>query len=177
VPYLSLPGTENAVAFVSATKAWNLAGLKSALIVAGPAAARELESVPLQAFLGSSLFGIIASEVAYRECGPWLDDLLVGLDANRRLLAGLLAAAMPAVRYRVPDATYLTWLDCRDLDLPDDPATVFLEKGRVAVNSGPMFGDPGAGHVRVNIATSPEILTEAVQRMARSASATGRRAG
>jgi cystathionine beta-lyase len=72
------------------------------------------------------------------------------------------------VRYRVPDATYLAWLDCRALGLGDDPAEAFRERGKVALNSGPEVGTGGAGHVRLNLATSPEILTEAVDRMAAS---------
>jgi cystathionine beta-lyase len=166
VPYLSLPGTADAVVFVGASKAWNLPGLKSALIVSGSAAAPLIAAQPEEALFGSGLLGVIASEVAFRECVPWLDDLMTGLDANRRLLGDLLAESLPAIRYRPPDATYLTWLDCRALDLPDDPAAVFLDKGRVALVSGPRFGAPGAGHVRLNIATHPEVIAEAVRRMA-----------
>ena len=68
--------------------------------------------------------------------------------------------------YRQPQGTYLAWLDCRALTLPEDPAAVFLKRGRVALNSGPSFGTGGAGHVRLNLATSAEILEEAVVRMA-----------
>jgi cysteine-S-conjugate beta-lyase len=67
---------------------------------------------------------------------------------------------------RPGDATYLAWLDCRALGLGDDPAEVFLGRGRVALSSGIPFGSGGAGHVRLNLATSPEVLTEAVRRMA-----------
>ncbi|GAB3810167.1 hypothetical protein GCM10027605_47440 [Micromonospora zhanjiangensis] len=68
--------------------------------------------------------------------------------------------------YRPPQGTYLAWLDCRPLDLADDPAAVFLDRGRVALNSGPDFGTGGAGHVRLNLATSPDLLAEAVRRIA-----------
>jgi cystathionine beta-lyase len=168
VPYLSLPGTDSAVTFVSASKAWNLPGLKSALVVAGPSAAGTLAALPEEALFGSGLLGVIAGEVAFRECVPWLDDLMAGLDANRRLLTDLLAESLPAVGYRMPDATYLAWLDCRALDLPGEPAEVFLDKGRVALVSGSRFGSPGAGHVRLNLATHPDHVTEAVARMARA---------
>ena len=83
-----------------------------------------------------------------------------------RLLGELLAQRLPAVAYREPQGTYLAWLDCRGLGLSDDPAAVFLERGRVALNSGLLFGSGGAGHVRVNLATSPMILVDAVARMA-----------
>ena len=166
VPYLSLAGTESGFALLSATKAWNLAGLKAALAVAGPGATADLARLPQEVRHGPSHFGIIAQVAALRHGERWLDDLLGGLDANRSLLAELLAEHLPAVRYRRPQGTYLAWLDCRALSLPDDPAAVFLERGRVALNSGTSFGTGGAGHVRLNLATSVEILGEAVVRMA-----------
>jgi len=134
--------------------------------VAGPGATADLARLPQEVRHGPSHFGIIAQVAALRHGERWLDDLLGGLDANRSLLAELLAEHLPAVRYRRPQGTYLAWLDCRALSLPDDPAAVFLERGRVALNSGTSFGTGGAGHVRLNLATSVEILGEAVVRMA-----------
>jgi cystathionine beta-lyase len=165
VPYLSLAGTESAFALLSASKAWNLAGLKAALAVAGNGATEDLARLPPEVRHGSHL-GIIAHVAALRHGWQWLDGLLGGLDANRRLLADLLAEHLPSVGYRQPQGTYLAWLDCRALTLPEDPAAVFLERGRVALNSGPSFGTGGAGHARLNLATSAEILGEAVVRMA-----------
>lgn len=165
-PYLSVPGTEDAFAVLSASKGWNLAGLKAALAVAGSAAAEDLARMPEEVSHGPSHLGILAHSAALRHGGDWLDRLLAGLDTNRRLLGDLLAVHLPQVRYRQPQATYLAWLDCRTLDLADDPAAVFLERGRVALLSGPTFGTGGDGHVRLNFATSPEVLTEAVRRMA-----------
>ena len=102
-------------------------------------------------------------------CGPagdWLDALLAGLASNRALLGELLAEHLPEVALPAAGGHFLAWLDCRGLRLADDPAAVFLERGRVALYSGPKFGTGGAGHVRFNLATSPEILEEAVRRMA-----------
>jgi cystathionine beta-lyase len=76
---------------------------------------------------------------------------------------------LPEIRYRPPEGTYLAWLDCRDLALPDEASTVFLQRGRVAVNAGHTFGAAGTGFVRLNLATHPDIVAEAVTRMARSA--------
>jgi cystathionine beta-lyase len=109
---------------------------------------------------------VIAHTAALREGVPWLDALLDALAANRALLLDLLAEQLPGVRYRPGEATYLAWLDCRELQLGDDPAAVFLERGRVALMSGPSFGTGGAGHARLNLATSPEVLAEAVRRLA-----------
>ena len=168
VPYLSVPGAGNGLSLMSASKAWNLAGLKAALAVAGPDAADDLARLPEEVSHGPSHVGIIAHTAALREGGDWLDALLTGLDHNRRLLAGLLAEHLPALRYEPAQATFLAWLDCRPLNLHADPATVFLDRGRVALNSGRPFGAGGPGFARLNLATSPEVLTEAVRRMARA---------
>ncbi|MFJ8778407.1 MalY/PatB family protein [Streptomyces sp. NPDC102476] len=166
VPYLSVPGAESGLSLMSASKAWNLAGLKAAVAVAGPDAADDLARLPEEVGHGPSHVGVIAHTAALRDGGAWLDALLTGLDDNRRLLAQLLAEELPAVRYEPAQATYLAWLDCRALELRGDPADVFLERGRVALNSGVPFGTGGAGFVRLNLATSPELITEAVRRMA-----------
>ncbi|WP_407563996.1 MalY/PatB family protein [Streptomyces sp. 184] len=166
VPYLTVPGAGRGFALLSASKAWNLAGLKAALAVAGEESAGELALLPEEVSHGASHLGAIAHVAALRHGGPWLDALLAGLDGNRRLLGRLLAERLPGVEYRVPDGTFLAWLDCRALGLGDDPAAVFLDRGRVALASGIQFGTGGAGHARLNFATSPEVLTEAVDRMA-----------
>ncbi|MFK0115515.1 MalY/PatB family protein [Streptomyces sp. NPDC090994] len=166
VPYLSVPGAERGLSLMSASKGWNLAGLKAALAVAGPGAADDLARMPEEVGHGASHVGVLAHTAALRDGTAWLDALLTGLDDNRRLLTDLLAERLPGVVHRAGQATFLAWLDCRALGLGDDPAEVFLRRGRVAVNSGLPFGTGGAGHVRLNLATSPEVLDEAVRRMA-----------
>jgi cystathionine beta-lyase len=166
VPYLSVPGAESGLSLMSASKGWNLAGLKAALALAGPKAATDLDRLPEEVGHGPSHVGVLAHTAALREGTGWLDALLAGLETNRSLLAGLLAGHLPGIRLHPAEATYLAWLDCRALGLGDDPAQVFLDRGRVALSSGLLFGTGGAGHVRLNLATSPEILTEGVRRMA-----------
>jgi cystathionine beta-lyase len=166
VPYLSLPGGADAFSLISASKAWNLAGLKAALAVAGEEAADDLARMPEEVSHGPSHVGVIAHAAALRHGGPWLDQVLRGLDANRSLLGELLAEHLPGVRCRQPEGTYLAWLDCRGLGLGDDPAAAFLDRGRVALVPGHHFGSGGTGHVRLNLAASPGVITEAVRRMA-----------
>jgi cysteine-S-conjugate beta-lyase len=168
IPFLTLdaPAARSALAFVSASKAWNLPGLKAALIVPGRDAEGPLEGLPIEASFGAGLFGVLAGEAALVDGRVWLDELMAGLDHNRARLAARLAEALPEIGYRPPDATYLAWLDCRALGLGDDPAEVFLERGRLALNSGPAFGDPGKGFARLNLAAHPELIDEAVRRMA-----------
>lgn len=165
-PFLSVAGGDRAITVLSASKAWNLAGLKSAIAVAGPKAVDDLRRMPEEATHGASHVGAIAHIAALRDGRDWLDGLLGDLDENRHQLSRLLADQLPGVRYRPPQGTYLAWLDCRDLGLGDDPAAVFLDRGKVALNSGPAFGTGGAGHVRLNLATTPTILAEAISRMA-----------
>ncbi|MBO4205891.1 MalY/PatB family protein [Micromonospora echinofusca] len=181
-PYLTVPGAGNAFAVLSASKGWNLAGLKAALAVAGPQAAADLARMPEEVSHGPSHLGIIAHTAAFQAGGPWLDLLIDGLDANRSLLGTLLARHLPTVTYHRPEGTYLAWLDCTRLgigtDAPDGgpgvvsdlagPARMFLDRARVALSSGHVFGTGGTGFVRLNFATSPAILTDAVTRMGRA---------
>ena len=169
-PLLTLPGAaEVAVSLVSASKAWNLAGLKCAAIVTGSAAMAEaVGRLPPDAPWRIGHLGVIATVAAYTEAVDWLDRLLGTLDRRRAQLAGLLADRLPSVRWQPPEATFLGWLDCTALDgspAGDGPRERFLG-GRVALEPGLRFGAVGAGHVRLNFATSAEILDEAVARMA-----------
>ncbi|MGW5259133.1 MalY/PatB family protein [Streptomyces sp. NPDC004012] len=181
-PFLCVPGAENAFALISASKAWNLAGLKAALAIAGSEAADDLRRMPEEVSHGPSHLGVIAHATAFRDGGDWLDELLLGLDANRRLLGQLVEEHLPGVRYRPPQGTYLAWLDCTELGLHGDqrsdgpgvvsdvagPARMFLDKAGVALSSGHVFGSGGAGCVRLNFATSPDVLREALTRMGRA---------
>lgn len=161
------PGAAAAVVVTSASKAWNLAGLKAALVVAASDIARPaISAIPVEATFGTGLFGVLAGVAAFDHGEAWLADLIAALDHNRMLLADLLAAMLPGVGYAPPQATFLAWLDLRSLGLGDDPAAALLERGRLALSNGPSFGAPGRGHARLNFATSPANLEEAVRRIA-----------
>jgi cystathionine beta-lyase len=173
-PFLSLGGdaAERGIAIVSASKTWNIAGLKCALLVVGSDRMdAELARVPPHVRYHTGHLGVLASVAAFRDGAGWLESLVVHLDANRRRLSELLHELLPAVRYQPPQAGYLAWLDCRGLGLGDDPAAAFLERGRVALSSGPTFGEQGRGFARLNFGTSSELLAEAVRRMAIAAGA------
>lgn len=170
VPFLTVSEAAAArgIAFWSASKAFNLAGLGCAEIVTASAgAAAVIERLPAGATHCGHL-GAIGSIAAFREGGPWLDDVLAVLDHNRRLLADLLAERLPEVGYEPPQASYLAWLNARALDLGPDPSQPLLERGRVALSPGPQFGPQGAGFARQNIGTSPALVEEAVERIARA---------
>ncbi|MDN5852731.1 MAG: pyridoxal phosphate-dependent aminotransferase [Actinomycetia bacterium] len=165
-PYLTVPGAaDNALALVAASKAWNLAGLKCAQIVtASPQMRAITDQLPVDVRYRVGHLGVIASVAAYNEGEPWLDDLLETIDARRTLLPDLLAEYLPEVGWVRSRATYLAWLDCRAIGSGAEPYEKFLAAG-VAIDPGPKFGTGGSGHVRLNLATSEEILTEAFRRM------------
>ena len=151
--------------FTSASKAWNIPGLMCGLAVAGSAAGVKLLAERWEALLCGHL-GVLGSVAAFTEGLPWLDAAVAQLDENRVLMSSLLAEHLPGVGYAAPQASFLAWLDCRALGLGDDPAAVFLDKGKVALGRGPDFGAEGHGFARLNMGTSPELLGEAVRRMA-----------
>jgi len=170
VPFLSLdhPVTARTIAFTSASKGWNIPGLKCGLAIAG---SPELATVLTERWeaLAPGLLGVHASVAAFEQATGWLDALLAQLDRNRALLARLLAGQLPQIRYRPPEASFLAWLDCRELGGAlgggDDPAAGFLERGRVALAAGTGFGAQGRGFARLNMGTTEPLLAEAVRRM------------
>jgi cysteine-S-conjugate beta-lyase len=167
VSFLSLGHeiAERTYVFTSATKGWNIPGLKCGIAVAGSQAGVRLLDERWEALFAAHL-GVLASVAAFTESLPWLDAVLAQLDENRAVLSRLLGEYLPGVSYLPPDASFLAWLDCRRLSLGGDPAAAFLADGRVAVSRGLDFGPQGSGFVRLNMGTSPALIAEAVRRMA-----------
>src|SRR4051794_36387917 len=168
-PYASLsPVTAgHTVTATSASKAWNLPGLKAAqLLVSNEADAAYWAEKGFFAAHGAAHLGVLANTAAYTHGEAWLDGVLAYLDGNRRLLVALLAEHLPEVRYTPPEGTYLAWLDCRALGVEDSLGNLFLERAGVALIDGPACGAPGVGHVRLNFATPRPVLRTVVERMA-----------
>jgi len=153
----------DAIALHSASKAFNLAGVKSAVAVPGPDAVDDLARLPEIIRHGVSHLGTIAHAAAYGEGRGWLEEVVDGLRANQALVASLLAEQVPRARWQPPDATYFAWIDLRAYGA--DPSRDLLVRGRLAVNDGATFGERGRGFVRLNLAASTATLTEAVRRM------------
>ncbi|WNB85034.1 aminotransferase class I/II-fold pyridoxal phosphate-dependent enzyme [Cellulomonas sp. ATA003] len=169
VPYASISPAAGAhtVTATSASKAWNIPGLKCAqMILSNEADAAVWQRIGAMAGHGASTLGVIANTAAYRLGGPWLDSVLGYLDTNRSILADELAEHLPEVRYTPPHGTYLAWLDCRALDLPSGPAAFFLEHAGVAVTDGRACGAAGEGFVRYTFATPRPLVEQAVRAMA-----------
>jgi len=168
IPFLSLGDVAERVGIIvtAASKAWNIAGLKCGLVVSQGAQTSEiLKQLPVATHYRASLLGAFASATAFAEGGEWLDSIMQNLDFNRHLLFDLLQARLPEIKFSIPKNSYLAWLDLSALNLGQNPAAVFLERGKVAILDGRGFGPTGSGFARLNFATSPEILAEAVERM------------
>jgi cysteine-S-conjugate beta-lyase len=167
LPYGALEGTAaHTTTVLSAAKAWNVPGLRCAQVVTGGLDdADALRALPHTANHGPSPLGVVGALAAYRHGTPWLEEVLQRLDANRTLFGNLVAELLPGVRQRPLEATYLAWLDVRALG-HQDPAGLALREGRVMVNDGARFGPGGQGHVRVNLATSPERVERIARRLA-----------
>lgn len=165
-PYATVDGTADHVTTVlSASKAFNLPGLKCAQIVAGNAEdLRALAALPHVRNHGLTPFGIAANITAYTDGDEWLAQVVDHLAANRELFADALAEWLPLARMRRLEATYLAWVDVRAY-ASEGSASVALERGQVMVRDGSDFGPGGEGHIRVNIATSRQRLTELVRRL------------
>jgi cystathionine beta-lyase len=176
LPYATVSdaAAEHAITVTSASKAFNLAGLKCAQVVASnhhdAARWRKLRVFEVP---GPTPVGIAASTAAYGAGRPWLQELVTYLDGNRHALLELLAEQLPGVECRLPEATFLAWLDCAALGWAD-PARSFLDAGRVAVSDGPPFGPGCEQQVRCNFATSRDLLERIVGAMGEAArNATG----
>ena len=169
IPYAATSDTAaaHALTATSASKAWNLPGLKCAqVILSSDADQQRWTDMGFFAVHGTANPGVVANIAAYRHGGAWLAEVLSYLDDSRRLLADLLNRHLSGVRYRPPEGTYLAWLDCTALDLPGSPGALVTDRAQVTVIDGPAFGDGGAGSFRLNFATPQPILTEMVEHIA-----------
>ncbi|MBX3100308.1 MAG: aminotransferase class I/II-fold pyridoxal phosphate-dependent enzyme [Salinibacterium sp.] len=171
-PYLSVSAEsrDHGVAVSSASKAWNLAGVKCALMVtASDRMGGLLATLPYEVGFRTSLLGFHASVAAFEHGSDWLAGATSSIEESSRLLTDLLAQRLPDVGFVPPRASYLAWLNFRDAPgWGDDPSVRALAAG-VALNPGPTFGSQGAGFARLNLACGPEVLTEAIERLKNSA--------
>lgn len=168
-PFLAASEAAASVGFTatSASKTYNLAGLKCAFVVAGDdARAAQLRALPDEIEWRTGLFGALANVAAFSpESDAWLESLMAALGENRDLLGRLLAEHLPQARYLPPDAGFLGWVDVSAYGWGDNPAAVLRRDARVAFHHGPLFGDEGTGHIRINFGCAPEVLREAIERV------------
>lgn len=171
IPFLALSEDSAAVGVTvtAASKGWNIAGLKCAIIVSQSEKMHEkLNELAPALHYRASLLGAFATVAAFEKGDAWLDECVEILDENRNLIANLISSRIPAIGYSIPHASYLAWLDMSNLNLGEDPGLALIERAKVAFNSGHIYGALGKNYVRFNFATSPAIITEAIERIARS---------
>jgi cystathionine beta-lyase len=167
VPYATVSDAAAAHTWTvtSASKAFNVAGLKCAQVIASNHEdATRWRALRAHEVAGATPLGIGASIAAYRDARGWLGELVAYLDGNRGRLAELVASELPGVVYAPPQATFLAWLDCAALGLAD-PARYFLDHACVALSDGPPFGAGCEQFVRLNFATSRTLLERIVAAM------------
>ncbi len=159
---------DTVVTLVSASKGWNLPGLMCAQVILSNARdIGEWHRINKLHKMGTSTVGIRANIAAYEHGAAWLDELLVYLRANRDRLAATLPALSPGLKINTPEATYMSWVDFRALNLPTQPAEYLLSKAKVALNPGIPFGvTVGSGFARLNFATTRVILDRAIHAIA-----------
>jgi cystathionine beta-lyase len=168
-PYLTVSDAarEHGIAAESGSKAFNLAGLKAAFIVAeSERMAQLVRGLPDEVTFRTGHLGLLATRVGFADAREWLAETIASIVANVELLEAQLTAKLPEARLTRPSASYLAWIDLSTYGWGDDPASVLLERSRLAFSNGPAFGREGRGHVRLNLACAPELVIEAVDRMA-----------
>ncbi|TFG95999.1 MAG: pyridoxal phosphate-dependent aminotransferase [Myxococcales bacterium] len=171
LPFASLSpeAAARCITLTAGSKAFNTAGLRCGVAIFGsPELKRRFNGLPRHLRGGIGLLGIEALRAAWTHGQPWLDQVLDYLAGNRQLVVDFVRDELPGVKLFPPEATYLAWLDCRELALEPSPYAHFLEHGRVALSDGSAFGEPGRGFARLNFATSRAILGDALERVAKS---------
>jgi cystathionine beta-lyase len=164
---------DRTITLMAPSKTFNLAGLKCSVAIIPNATLREkFVAGRVDLVQSVNIFGYTAAFAAYRDGQPWLDELLRYLEANRDFVVEYVRTRLPGVKMAPPEATYLGWLDCRGAGpAASDPFTFFLEKAKVALNDGALFGPGGQGFVRLNFGCPRSLLTEALDRMSRALTA------
>lgn len=161
------------VTLMSASKAWNIAGLKTAFAVIQNADLRQRFNAGRLGLVDSvNALGLDATQAAYRDGADWLRQVMAYLQDNRDYLADAIRTRLPGIQMHLPQSTYLAWLDCSALGL-DDPQRFFLEQAKVALSAGLEFGDDCGQFVRLNFGCPRDMLEEGISRMERSLSARG----
>jgi len=156
--------------FMAPSKTFNLPGLKCSIAVITDKEVRDrLQAARSGLVSAVNILGYSASLAAYRDGDVWLEALLKYLEANRDFLIDYVRAHLPGITVAAPEGTYLAWLDCRSLAIPDgDPYRFFLEEAKVAFSDGTHFGEAGKGFVRLNFGCPRSLLVEGLERVRRA---------
>lgn len=156
-----------AVTTTSASKGWNIAGAKCAMIIAADERANQvLKHLPPEVITRTSILGLHASVAAFTDGRAWLDRAVAQIEANQALFDALVTERIPSIRYTPGHAGYVAWIDLRESGLGERPVKRILTEARVALNDGYHFGAGGAGFARINLAAAPDTIVRGVDRIA-----------
>jgi cysteine-S-conjugate beta-lyase len=168
-PMAKLPSeiAKNTITLIAPSKTFNMPGLFCGFAIIPDQKLRDQYVKVVQHLrLHVASLGLRAAQAAFSgQCDEWLKELRCYLTGNRDFLVDYVTKNMPGVRITIPEATYLVWLDFTQLNLEKSPFEFFLEKAKVALVDGILYGENGRGHVRLNFGTSRRILKQGLDRM------------
>lgn len=168
IPIASLDSeiARHTITLMAPSKTFNIPGLKfSFAIIQNPHLRKQVQQAGKGLVGWINALGWVAALAAYQEGQEWLDQVLLYLEANRDFLFEYVQQEMPQIALTRPEGTYLAWLDCRELGLEDNPYEFFLQRAKVALNDGKVFGKEGEGFVRLNFGCPRGLLQQALERM------------
>ncbi|MFC9600653.1 MalY/PatB family protein [Peribacillus butanolivorans] len=156
------------VTLMAPSKTFNIAGIQASfLITSNEKLQNQLQKAQTKlAFHGLNILALTAMEAAYREGLPWLKDMIAYIEENIKVAEEFIAAEIPALHVMHPDASYLLWIDCRDLGLNDKEIKErLIHQGKLALEPGSKYGPGGEGFVRMNIGCSRSVLLDGLNRL------------
>lgn len=174
-PYASVSdkAAQHSITFMAPSKTFNIAGIVSSFAVVPNKSIREkfltyLEASELQQ---GQIFAYTATEAAYNHCGEWLDDAKQYIWDNIQLVDSFLKENIPQIKAMIPQASFLVWLDCRELGLTQDELTrLFIDDAQLALNSGTTYGPGGEGFMRLNVGCPRSIIEKALNNLKKAIS-------
>ena len=171
VPFLSVSDDARAVGimFGAPSKTFNIPGLVSSWTVVPNPHLRDAfyRWLTVNEFNVPTMVAVEGTVAAYTHGEEWLDQLLRYIEGNIEAVERFVSDSLPGITVHRPDASFLVWLDCRGLGLGhDDLIDLFVNRARLALNDGAVFGNQGFGFMRLNVATSRHIVIDALQRLA-----------
>jgi cystathionine beta-lyase len=157
---------DRTITLMAPSKAFNIPGLGMGFaVINNPALRARYKQLSESAGAFVTIFGFEAAQAAYTQGGAWLEALRTYLGENRDTLIAYVRKNMPQIALTRAEATYMAWLDCRHIGIESNPSRFFMEKAKVWMNDGAVYGGSGDGFVRLNYACPRARLLEALDRM------------
>ena len=160
---------DNTVTLLAPSKTFNVAGLNTSVaVISNPVLNNQFCQMIENLGIGvSSVFGMAGLEAAYRYGEDWLDQLLKYLAGNLNYLVSFMDSRIPRIKVCRPEGTYLVWMDCRELGLSRaDLKNFMIQKAGLGLDEGAVFGQPGEGFMRMNVACPRAVLVKALEQLA-----------